>query len=358
MSVKKSILLIGPFPKPITGLSLANEILYKGLVEKNNKVDFINMSYHRFEEVLGKFNFDKMLFFIKLNFKAFKIYNYDSIYITIGQSFFGVLKYALFFLVARIFNKSITVHLHGNQLRKMYEKQSFLKNKLVKSILQLSNYGIVLSNSLKPNLEFFLKEENIFIVENFVENNLYLSPVENKLKDYSTLKIAYISNLMTEKGVFYLLDSLVALNKKGFLFEAKFAGNIDSSIESKVMTYFKENSNIEYLGVVRSSEKKELLLWSNTFVFPSYLIEGLPISILEAIITKNEVITTKHPALIDVFKEDGLCFIKEKSTDEIVYFLQELNSNFNQKRIENNYNLIKDCTEKNFVSNIEKILNL
>ncbi|WP_397445129.1 glycosyltransferase family 4 protein [Polaribacter sp. R77954] len=357
MNNKKSILLIGPFPKPVTGLSLANEILYKGL-KNYNKVDCINMSYHRFEEVLGKFNFDKMLFFIKLNLKAFKIYNYDSIYITIGQSFFGVLKYAIFFLVARIFNKKITVHLHGNQLRKMYEKQSFFKKKLVKGILQLSNYGIVLSSSLKPNLEFFLNEDNIFIVENFVENNLFLSPLENKSKDYSVLKIAYISNLMTEKGVFYLLDSLVSLNKKGLLFEAKFAGNIDKSIETKVMSYFKENNNIEYLGVVRGNKKKELLIWSNTFVFPSYLIEGLPISILEAIITKNEVIATKHPALIDFFKEDGLCFIKEKSTDEIAYFLNEMSSNFNQKRIEKNYNLIKDCTEEKFVSKIEKILNL
>jgi len=176
MSVRKSILLVGPFPKPVTGLSLANEILYKGLKD-NNKVDFIDMSYFKFEEDVGKFNFYKMIYFFKLNLKAFNIYNYDSIYITIGQSFFGVLKYALFFITGKIFGKKIVIHLHGNQLGEMYESQFFLKKKLIKSILSLSNYGIVLSSSLKKNLNFFLRPEEIFVVDNFVESELFLHEV-------------------------------------------------------------------------------------------------------------------------------------------------------------------------------------
>ena len=357
MSVKKSVLLIGPFPKPITGLSLANEILLKGL-RKNNKVDYINMSYYRFEENIGKFNFLKFFFFLKLNFKAFKIYNYDSIYITIGQSFLGIVKYSFYFFLCKVFNKNVVIHLHGNQLGEMYRNQSFFKRKLIKSILSISNYGIVLSNSLRHNLFFFLKPKNIFVVENFVENELFLNSAEKKSKNYRRLKIVYIGNIMTEKGVFYLLDALIDLNKKGFCFEAKFAGNIDSKILSKIMSYFKENKNFEYLGVVRNNEKKELMLWANTFVFPSYLIEGFPLSVLEAIVTGNRVITTEHPALKDVFTEKNISFIRKKSKEDILNALIEQTDHFDENRITNNYKMVKYFTEFRFVSKIEKILNL
>jgi glycosyltransferase involved in cell wall biosynthesis len=352
----KKLLIIGPFPKPVTGLSLANEILYKGL-RNNNKVDFIDMSYFKFEQDVGKFNFYKMIYFFKLNLKAFNTYNYDSIYITIGQSFYGVLKYAFFFITGKIFRKKIVIHLHGNQLGEMYENQSFLKKKLIKNILSLSNYGIVLSSSLKQNLNFFLKPEEIFIVNNFIENELFLQPYEEIKKDYSSLKIAYIGNLMTEKGVFYLLDALVSLNKQKILFKAKFAGNMDEIVHNKLMNYFDENENFEYLGVVRNKEKKELLLWANTFVFPSYLVEGLPLSILEAIITKNAIITTEHPALKDTFTEKNFYFIEKKSSKDIVNALKEHVANFDQNRINNNYNKVVDFTEMKFVSEVEKILN-
>ena len=357
MSVRKSILLVGPFPKPVSGLSLANEILYKGLKD-NNKVDFIDMSYFKFEEDVGKFNFYKMIYFFKLNLKAFNIYNYDSIYITIGQSFFGVLKYALFFITGKIFGKKIVIHLHGNQLGEMYENQFFLKKKLIKSILSLSNYGIVLSSSLKKNLNFFLRPEEIFVVDNFVESELFLQPNEEVKKDYSSLKIAYVGNLMTEKGVFYLLDALVSLNKQNILFKAKFAGNIDVVIYNKIMSYFDENENFDYLGVVRNQEKKELLLWANTFVFPSYLVEGLPLSILEAIITRNAIITTEHPALKDTFTKNNFYFIEKKSSKDIVNALKEQLANFDENRVNNNYNKVKGYTEMRFVSKVEKILNL
>ena len=353
----KKLLIIGPFPKPVTGLSLANEILYKGLKNKN-KVDFIDMSYFKFEEDVGKFNFYKMIYFFKLNLKAFNTYNYDSIYITIGQSFYGVLKYALFFITGKIFRKKIVVHLHGNQLGEMYENQSFLKQKLIKSILSLSNYGIVLSNSLKQNLFFFLRPEEIFVVNNFVENELYLHSNEELKKDFNSLKVAYIGNLMTEKGVFFLLDALVNLNKQNFLFKARFAGNIDKVVYNKIMSYFDENENFEYLGVVRNKEKKELLLWANTFVFPSYLVEGLPLSILEAIITKNAIITTEHPALKDIFTEENFYFIEKKSSKDIIIALIEQVENFDRNRVNQNYNKVKGFTEEKFVSKIEKILNL
>ncbi|AOW17491.1 hypothetical protein LPB03_08435 [Polaribacter vadi] len=353
----KKILLVGPFPKPITGLSLANEVLYKGLI-KQNDVDIINMSYSKFEEVVGGFNIYKMFYFLKLNLYFFKSYKYDSIYITIGQSFFGVMKYALLILTGRLFNKNIVIHLHGNQLKGMYDNLTFIKKIIIKRILSMANYGIVLSNSLKKNLTFCLKEENVFIINNFIEDDLFISDIEYNLKNYNDLRIVYIGNLMTEKGIFYLLDALNMLQEKNIIFKARFAGNIDGDIQEKVMSYFERNKDLEYLGVVRNKDKKDLLLWANTFVFPSYLIEGLPLSILEAIVTRNTIITTKHQSLNDILDEENLFFVNKNSDEEIVNALLKQAIEIDEQKILNNYNSIKHFTESKFVSEVEKILHL
>jgi len=356
MKSKKSILIIGPFPNPITGLSLANEVLLKGLKKSNVDVDYIDMSYLKFEEKVGAFSFFKMFFFIKLNFKALKIYKYDSIYITIGQSFFGVIKYSFFLLIATLFGKKKVVHLHGNQLGEMYTNQNKIKKTIIKSIMKLADYGIVLSESLRDNLSPFIENKNIYVVNNFVEKEFQLTEGEKKLKNYTNLRIIYIGNLMTEKGVFVLLDALNKLRAKGILFHAKFAGNIDSAIREKFMNYIKKNSCFEYLGVLRGTKKKQLLMWGNIFVFPSYLIEGLPLSILEAMNMGNSIISTKHPALIDNFNKENIDFIKKKSVSDIVDSLVLINSKFETKKINNNLKLMVDFKEEEFVNSIKKIL--
>jgi hypothetical protein len=60
------ILIIGPFPEPTTGLSLSNEVVYKGLLNRANiKVSKINMSLQNFEESVGAFSLKKAIFFSK-----------------------------------------------------------------------------------------------------------------------------------------------------------------------------------------------------------------------------------------------------------------------------------------------------
>ena len=56
MKEKKSILMIGPFPEPVSGVSLANQVV-QGILSENSyfEVDFINTSYSKFDEQLGQF---------------------------------------------------------------------------------------------------------------------------------------------------------------------------------------------------------------------------------------------------------------------------------------------------------------
>ena len=127
----KKILIIGPFPDPISGVSLANQIVNQVLVTSSSfKTSKINTSYPYFEDSVGSFSLKKVVFFLKLNIQAFKILNNDIIYFTPGQTFFGILKYALFILLSSIFNKELVIHIHGNFLGTQYKLLKSIKKKI------------------------------------------------------------------------------------------------------------------------------------------------------------------------------------------------------------------------------------
>ena len=212
------ILVIGPFPEPIFGVSLSNVVLTTGLRTKGFKVKTINTSTSKkINPTSGDWSFSKLVFF-KYYLQLFKVINSDVIYCTTGQSFFGILKYAPFVLLARVLNRKTVVHVKGGYLKASYENMNNFKKIVSKRVLQLYNKGIVLSESLKPLLEEFLDPEKIFIQHNFIQHSLILSEKEVfKRKDFEGIRIIFLSNLIPEKGIYQLLDALDELNSNGKL---------------------------------------------------------------------------------------------------------------------------------------------
>jgi glycosyltransferase involved in cell wall biosynthesis len=356
----KRILLIGPFPKPISGVSLANQVVKEVLENSNDFTsDTINTSYNVFEDAIGSFSLKKIIFFLKINYSVFKVIKNDIVYITPGQTFFGITKYTLFILFSSILNKELIIHVHGNFLGTQYQQLSGIKKKFFYFLVSKFTKGIVLSASLKQNLAPFLEEKNIHVLYNFAQNYL----IDKNLKvDTSILKISYLSNLMEEKGIFLLLDSLQELESKNINYEAKIAGNIDACLKDDILIKISRLKNTSYVGVVYNEEKKELLNWSNIFVLPTYYkMEGQPISILEALATKNVIISTNHAGIIDVIEDNKNGFLVEKKNSENItskfVFLDENKSkileicNYNKMYFAENFTI--DIFSREFIKIIK-----
>lgn len=348
--MNNKVLIIGPFPEPISGVSLANQVV-KEVLEKSDEfaIDSINTSYNIFEDAVGSFSIKKFIFFLKINFSIFKIFKNDTIYITPGQTFFGITKYSLFILLSSILKKEIIIHVHGNYLGKQYIELTGLKKKFFYFLVSKFTKGIVLSASLKKNLTPFLKGKNIYVLYNFAQNYL----INNSLKvDNSILKISYLSNLMEEKGIFLLLDSLKELESKKIKYEAKIAGNIDAGLKEDILSKISRLKYTSYVGVVYNEDKKGLLNWSNIFVLPTfYKMEGQPISILEALATRNVIISTKHAGINDIIEENKNGYLVEKKNSEsITNRLVYLNENKSKILEISNYN--KMYFTKNFTIEI------
>jgi len=353
------VLMIGPFPNPISGVSLANEVVKKTLISNNFKVSIVNTSLPFFEENIGKFSLKKFLYFLSLNFHVFKVFSHNTIYITPGQTFFGITKYSLFILLSSLLNKELIIHVHGNYLHQEYNNLKGIKNRIFYFLLSKFNKGIVLSNSLKKNLLPFMNSDMIFVVNNFAENYLY---EETLKKDGKILKISFLSNLMEEKGIFFLIDALMMLEKNNIKYEAKIAGNIDVNIQELILSKISKLKNTEYLGVLYGKEKKELLDWSNIFVLPTfYKMEGQPISILEALATQNIIITTKHAGIPDVITNGSNGFFVEKRSAESLYnkfiYIDDNKEKINSISVNNKNYFKENFTLQMFSKNIVKVLN-
>jgi len=313
----KKVLIIGPFPDPISGVSIANKVVKELLsVDSDFLVETINTSYPSFDEQIGKFSIKKFLFYLSLNLSFFKIFKNNIVYITPGQTFFGVLKYSLFISITSLLKKELIIHVHGNYLGKEYQSLKGFKRVLFYFLVSRFTKGIVLSNSLKHNLTPFLEDKNIFSLPNFAQDYLYK---EDKKFVKDELRIFYLSNLMKEKGIFCLLNALKNLEKNNIIYKAKIAGNIDQKYSKEILNLFTELKNTEYIGIVNGDDKKNLLEWGNVFVLPTfYKMEGQPISILEAMATTNLVVTTNHAGISDVFQDKINGYFVEKNNENSI----------------------------------------
>ncbi|WP_022846326.1 glycosyltransferase family 4 protein [Desulfurobacterium sp. TC5-1] len=335
MTMERRLLLIGPLPPPITGVSLANNIVHKKIGKIFPiHVSCINMSYPTFKEDVGRFNYKKAFVYSKRYLELYKISKSDKVYITPGQTFWGILKYAPFILYAKLLKKELIVHIHGDYLWQEYKKLTGVKKEIFKFLFSQFDKGIVLSKSLRKNLIPFLPDNKIFELPNFVEDYLFEINLERKLsQNFSELRIIYLSNLMKEKGILDLLEALLILKERNIHFNAKLAGNIDKGLEKEITKYLKKlEGNVKYLGVVSGYKKKKLLEWGNIFVFPTYYkMEGQPISILEAYATGNIVLTTNHAGIPDIFKENlNGFYVKKKSPQSLAQVLVKVKRNLEQ----------------------------
>lgn len=357
------ILIIGPFPKPINGCSLANEIFLKQLkTDSSITASIINTNSKNISsENVGQFSLNKVFSFLKVYKQIFNITKSDVIYTTPGQTFYGIVKYMPFYFYCLLIRKPYIIHIHGNHLGNEYKSLHGFNKWLFSYFIKKASAGIVLSNSLKNNFEGLLDSEKVFIVENFAQDDLVQKEEITKLKD--KLRLLYLSNLMEEKGILDFLDSLILLKNEGILFSADIAGKIEDESEFIINNKFKELQGfIEYHGVVFGQQKIDLLEKSNVFILPTYYrMEGQPISLIEAMATGNIIVTTKFSGIPDIISKENGYFVKSNDPESIYNVLININkdlvtevdkfNNTNIKYVKSHF------TEAKFASKILNVIN-
>jgi len=218
MNNKTEICLIGPFPPPINGNSLALQTIYNSKFLKSNYYFYrLNLSAKNKEhESMVK----KIVRYLKLAFKLKIILrkneNTKIVYITVAQSFWGNIRDIIFIAISLKKKKKVIIHLHRGYFRKYYENSNYVIKRINKYLFKRIRCAIVLSNSLIKIYEGLVAKDKIKIVENCIQETdlLDVDLIFKKLKQIIKTKqvnILYLSNLMESKGYRDLLKAAKVL---------------------------------------------------------------------------------------------------------------------------------------------------
>ena len=279
---KVKTLMIGPFPPPIHGMSLANQMLKEGL-SRNHAISILdtntekNLGNLKNQGKLTKQKFFKTLGqVIKGVYKILSSKHLDIIYITPSQTTGGYLKYTPFMWAARVRKIPYVIHIHGGYFRKMYDSTSGWKRKIIDKSLKGLAGAIVLGPSLRYMFEDLVPNEKIFVCENGVEDEIFATEEEIKdkierWKNDDTIRIIYLSNLLKTKGILDLLEAVKILKSEGKKVHLDVAGAIEPEIKPEVERYFSELGDaVTYHDVVNGQAKKKLLL--DNYIFNSSMV--------------------------------------------------------------------------------------
>jgi glycosyltransferase involved in cell wall biosynthesis len=135
-------------------------------------------------------------------------------------------------------------------------------------------------------------------------------------KDYSLEKDGYIlflARLVQEKGAHYLIEAYKKLKTDKKLVIAGGSSH-SSDYEKELHELAGDNENIIFTGFVNGAKLMELYSNAYLYVLPSD-IEGLPISLLEAMSYGNCCVTSDIPENLSVIKEYGYSFRKADTMD-------------------------------------------
>ncbi|OIN58794.1 glycosyltransferase family 4 protein [Arsenicibacter rosenii] len=352
-----TIKFISQFPPPMHGLSKAVSTLYSSVLHK--------------KFIFSKLNLTNNLDFVK-NLLILLFSNDDLYYFTISQTVGGNIRDLVIIFILKIKRAKILLHLHGGYYRTLIDSKScYIQKKINYFLINKVSGVIVLSESLKFNFTGMIDKENIYVVENCVDDCFLLSNelLEIKKKDIITsgiLKILYLSNFIESKGYKDVLHIALHSKNKNLHFEYHFAGKFFSDLDRNYFFNFISENNLTnyvfYHGVVDGAKKACLLNDSHIFILLSrYPNEGQPISILESYANALAVISTYHAGIPDIVNVPDNGFLIENTNIDNVAIINYLLYLYNNRpallsiAVMNHKKAVELFSEDRYISDMENV---
>lgn len=227
----------------------------------------------------------------------------------------------------KLFGKRCIATIHGldHQRAKWGRFASWYIRSGEKCAVRRADEIIVLSENVQ---NYFLENYNRKTV--FIPNGV--SMPEYKAAQEITEKfgickddyILYLGRLVPEKGVSYLIEAFKNVNTDKKLVIA--GGSSDTAeYEQQLRDLAKDDDRILFTGFVQGRLLEELYSNAYIYVLPSDL-EGMPLSLLEAMSYSNCCVTSDIPECAEVMGEYGVTF-KKSDVSALTETLSELCEN-------------------------------
>lgn len=175
---------------------------------------------------------------------------------------------------------------------------------LSKAIWNNSSHIIANGNSLKETCKRFSPEQEIEIISNGVDTELFY-PDKNKHLGTNEVQLLFISRLMPQKGIDILIKACNVLNTKGItnykltiVGEGHLKGLMFSLIDK-----FNLKEKINFLGWKDLEELPEIYRRADIFILPS-VMEGMSSVVLQAMASGLPIVASRVKGFEEVVEEN------------------------------------------------------
>ncbi|HZW40177.1 MAG TPA: glycosyltransferase family 4 protein [Ignavibacteriaceae bacterium] len=282
----------------------------------------------------------------------------DIIHFNLALTKESILRDFPLIIMARIFRKSMILHLHGGEFL-MHKKNPFWMNYLLKLIFVPNMPLIVLSPLEEKIIKNKSRNSNIYILPNCID----LKEAERYDHDHSNdeyFKFLFLGRISSDKGLEFIYQAMVSLKEKGLKYKFLLAGKGPEEEIFKKKFSDLLGVDFEFKGVVAGIQKTDLLKECDVFLLPSFY-EGLPMALLESMSFGLVPITTNVGSIGYVINDgvNGL-FVKSHSSDDIVLAIEKL-SKYKKYRHELGKNarqtIFTNFNPEHYISRLNKIYN-
>ena len=250
-----------------------------------------------------------------------------------------------FVRLAKAMGKKVVLHIHGGGFREYYNTNP----RWILKILKKADCVLALTDSWRKFYSEELQLPNVVTVPNIVSN-----PQIKKVEHDGRLHLLFLGFIVEQKGIFDLVE---VIKEHKAEWDGKLMLHVGGSHEvERLQSFIKDNgleNLIQYEGWVSGDKKIMLLNLMAAYILPSY-IEGLPISILEALSYSKPVITTPVGGIPEVINEQNGFLFKPGDCEAMYKIINSivLNPTCLKEKAVN----AKDSVDKNFPNSIARIL--
>ena len=221
--------------------------------------------------------------------------------------------------------KKVIATIHGLDWQRAKWKNGFASKYIKFGEKMAAKYAdeiIVLSENVKKYFKETYNRDTNFIPNGVSKPEIKEAKIINE--KYGLIKndyILFLGRIVPEKGIHYLIDAFnkIKTNKKLVI-----AGGASDTNEyySELKEKSENNKNIIFTGFIQGQELEELYSNAYIYVLPSDL-EGMPLSLLEAMSYGNCCLTSDIEECATVIKDNGLTF-KKSNIEDLKNKLQKL----------------------------------
>jgi glycosyltransferase involved in cell wall biosynthesis len=239
----------------------------------------------------------------------YQIESYDLVVLNPSFNRKSFLRESIFTLLAYLRNKKMVIFWHGweNEFEIGMRQSAILKMIFIKTFGKAKAFVILGSSFRNKLIDLGINKKKIFLHFFNVADDRFIDDfnIRDRLNSSRVFTLLFLSRIEKSKGVYMALDTFKLLQDT--LIDTKFnlviAG--DGSELENVRKYI-DKCNIENVtttGFIDGAVKHSVYKNAHLCLFPSSYGEGLPLSVLEAMLYGLPVIARPVGGLPDVIKE-------------------------------------------------------